>query len=104
MKSPTPHPLITSLSPHLFWDTEQANIDPEKNEQWIIARVLEYGFLGDWRLVVEYYGLNRIGETAKKIRDLDEKSLSFVSFLTGIPENEFLCYTTRQSNPKHWNF
>jgi len=42
---------ITSLSPELFWDVDQKNIDPEKHTRWLLERVLERGRWEDWIII-----------------------------------------------------
>lgn len=98
------HSFISELSHHLFWDTDIQKIDADKNKRWLIHRVLEYGLIKDWYLINAFYGLNEITATAIKIRDLDKKTMSFISLLSKIPKEEFKCYSINQSNPKHWNF
>lgn len=95
---------VTQFSSHLFWDIESKKIDFEKNKKWLIKRVLEYGLLNDWLIVYKYYGINKIAQITMQIRDLDDKSLSFISLLSDVPKEDFLCYTTKQLSPKHWNF
>lgn len=95
---------ISKLSSHLFWDIEKSHINPDKNKKWIVQRVLEYGLLKDWRLIHTYYGLNIIVNIIKDIRDIDPRSISFISTLANIPKEKFLCYSTKQSIPKYWNF
>ena len=95
---------ISQLSPHLFWDVEISNVDGEKNKSFIIQRVLEYGFISDWRLVKNWYGMNTITQTAQNLRDLDPRALAFISVVAGVPKNQFRCYTTKQLIPPHWNF
>jgi hypothetical protein len=95
---------ITNLSPHLFWDVNRDRLDLEKNKELIIQRTLDYGLMSDWRMIREYYGINKIAKTAMTIRDLDTRSASFVAILSGIPIEKFLCYTTKQSMPQHWDF
>lgn len=92
------------LSPHLFWDIDKSNICLDKNKRWLIQRVLEYGLLNDWLIILKYYGMDEIVQTATKLKHLDKKSLSFISLLSGTPREKFLCYTFNQLNPKHWNF
>ncbi|MDA3890487.1 MAG: hypothetical protein PF517_02355 [Salinivirgaceae bacterium] len=75
-----------------------------KNTTFIIKKVLLYGFFSDWKIIMQLYGLKKIGQNALKIRGLDKKTASFVSILTGIPKDEFQCYSIKQSAPKHWNF
>lgn len=96
--------IITQFSHHLFWDVDREKIDLEKNKKWLIQRVLEYGLLKDWLIINNYYGISRIAQIAKQIKEIDDKSLSFISILSGISKEDFLCYTTKQLSPKHWNF
>ena len=95
---------INKLSVHLFWDVDKAKLDHEKNKKLIIHRVLDYGLLNDWLYIKEYYGISEIGNTAITIRDLEANSISFISLLAKIPKEQFLCFTTKQSQNKHWNF
>lgn len=92
------------LSPHLFWDVDRERIDFNKNKKWLIHRVLEYGLLKDWVLIYKYYGIEEIAQIVIQLKDLDKKSISFISVLSKIPKEKFLCYATRQLNPEHWNF
>jgi hypothetical protein len=66
--------------------------------------VLEYGLIDDWRFILKYYGIKRIAEIAKTFRELDEKSLYFISYLSDTPVEEFRCYNYQPSQPRHWNF
>jgi len=40
----------------------------------------------------------------KKVRTLDEKTLSFICTVADAKKEEFRCYTTKPSLPQHWNF
>ena len=48
---------ITQFSTYLFWDVKREDLDMEKHSRYIIKRVLEYGMLLDWKMVLQYYGL-----------------------------------------------
>jgi hypothetical protein len=96
--------LISSLSPHLFWDIDKYRVDLEQDKKLIIQRVMEYGLYKDWQLLYSYYGINEIAKIACTIKDLEVKSAVFLSFLSKVPKENFLCYTTKQSTPRHWNF
>jgi len=93
-----------NFSPHLFWDVEPSKIDFDKHKAWVIQRVLEYGLMNDWKLIHQYYGINEIAQTVMNLKDIDKKSASFISVLSGIPKEKFLCYSINPSKPKHWNF
>ena len=94
---------IADFSQHLFWDVDRNKLDWEKNKAQIVKRVLEYGLLHDWNILQQQYGIKKIGEICKELRSLDEKSLGFISLLTGIPKESFRCYILKQSIPQHWN-
>ena len=97
-------PDINSLSPHLFWDVDIREITWEEHKIFILQRVLEYGVLSDWTNLHSHVGIAELGKIATQIRSLDKKSLAFISTLSNIPITDFLCYTTQQSTPQHWNF
>ena len=96
--------IVESLSKHLFWDIDISNIDEKKHQRFIIKKVLQFGTYNDWKVILNFYGKETIINNSKTIKDLDKKTLSFLSVVSGIPKTEFLCYTTEQSMPKHWNF
>lgn len=100
-KTNPPHLLF---SEHLFWDVERESLDYEKDKSYIIKQVLEYGLLNDWRVLLKQYGLAVIAGAAKNFRELDAKTASFVSALTGIPKEDFRCYKNQQSKPPYWHF
>ncbi len=95
---------LEDLSEHLFWDVNIDKLDFQRNRRHIIHRVLDYGLINDWKIIQNYYGINEIAKVASGIRDLDKKSASFVSLISKIPKENFLCYTTKQLTQKHWNF
>ena len=96
--------LINTLSNHLFWDVDTSSIDTEAHSKYIITKVLQFGLYKDWTNLRKFYGLERIVKTAKNIKDLDRKTASFLSAIADVPKDNFLCYTTKQSTPKHWYF
>ncbi len=95
---------IQHFSKHLFWDVDRNTLDFEKYKSYIVKQVLEYGLIEDWVLIQKYYGIEQITEVSKSFRELDKKALSFISFLSKTPLEEFRCYTYQQSIPPHWNF
>ncbi len=95
---------LNQFSQHLFWDIKPTSEDIDNRKAFIIKRVLEYGLWADWLLIHEYYGLEEITKQALTFHDLEPRALAFVAQLSGIPREQFLCYTTRQLIPPHWNF
>jgi hypothetical protein len=94
--------LSNKFSKHLFWDVDASKLDAERSKKLIVHRVLEYGTLKDWQLIYVRYGIGEIAKIALSIKDLDIKVASFVSLLSDIPKEKFLCYSTKPLTPKHW--
>ena len=95
---------IQRFSVNLFWDVDKDRIDLVKNAPYVVQRVLEYGQIGDWKLLLEYYGLARVVSVSRNLRSLDPRALAFISTVSRTPIELFRCYNTRQSNPEHCNF
>jgi hypothetical protein len=102
MKSTTLN--IKVLSPHLFWDVDIKKLSFKDNKEFIVRRILDYGLLSDWMELNKSLSIDEIADLVLNIRDLDYKSLSFIAAISKRPKEKFLCYTTRQSTPSHWNF
>jgi hypothetical protein len=94
---------ISDLSKHLFWDVNAAALDPDENKRLIISRVMDYGLMSDWKTIYHYYGIEIIAETLKTVKELSLPAASLVSLLSGVPIEQFLCYTTKQLNQKFWS-
>jgi len=93
---------ITKLSSHLFWDVDAGMLKVEDDFPFIVKRILEYGLIDDWHLLKSNFSIEKITEVVKQFRDLDHKSLSFISTLSKEPKQNFRCFTTQQSIPPHW--
>ena len=95
---------LRSLSKHLFWETDISTIDEKKHKRYIITKILLYGLYADWIKLVNRYSLETIVDNARQMRELDKRTASFLSVIGDVPKNSFLCYNTKPSIPKHWNF
>ena len=95
---------LSKLSSHLFWDIDKEQADMDSCPSQIIQRVLEYGTWDDWKLILSYYGLDKIVSECRRLRTLDAKALSFISCISHTDKTQFRCYHTTQSNPAHWHF
>ena len=96
--------IIKGFSSYLFWDVDTSSIDMEKHSAYMVQRVLELGQLSDWKSLVAYYGLERIVETARNLRTLDPKALSFIATISSTAKESYRCYTQKQSFQTHWNY
>ena len=79
---------INMFSAHLFWDVRKEDVDFDEHAQYIIKRVLEYGLLEDWNLIRQYYGLSKIVEVAKELRDLEPRALAYISAVSKTPKTK----------------
>lgn len=95
---------IDLLSPHLFWDVERSKVTFRGNKQFIIKRILEYGLLSDWMELCKHLDIDQIADLVSDIKDLDNKSLSFIAAMSKRPKESFLCYTMKQSMNPHLLF
>ncbi len=94
---------IADFSPHLFWDVDLNDFDFEKHGMFFSQRVIEYGKIDDWNLLKNLYGLEKIKEFALQFRTLDAVSLSFLSAIFKINQEEFRCYKHKQQVQNCWN-
>jgi len=95
---------ILGLSKSLFWDVDPQTIDPKKHAAYIIERVVTLGTMEDFLIIKEYYGKEKIKQTVKNLRYLNERDLNFCSVYFNIPIIQFRCYTIKQLNQTHWNY
>jgi hypothetical protein len=95
---------LDNLSAHLFWDVNPDILTLEKNKKLIIQRVLNYGLINDWQIIVKQYGISEIANVAVSLRELDKKSAAFISLLSKIPQEKFRCFSSKQSTPEHLIF
>lgn len=94
--------LSMNLSKVIFWDTNYDTINWGNKARYVIEKVVMYGTVEDWNAIKAFYGMNRIKTETLQSRDLDAKTLSFLSCIFKIPKEQFRCYTERQSQPQHW--
>jgi len=59
----------------LFWDTE--NLDPQKNEKFIIERILNFGNEEDFHWALEFYGEEKIKKAVLENNAISRKSVFF---------------------------
>ena len=87
---------VQQLSAPCFWDTDRRTFDMDQYPAFIVSRVFEIGTLNDWRLLVSYYGLDRIVDVCKQLRNLDPVSLSFITTVSDTNPADYRCYISRR--------
>ena len=76
----------------LFWDVPASALDLDKNRRLILERVFSRGNIEEFQSVNQYYTRDEIRESVKKIGNLDNKTLHFISKTYQIKPVEFKCY------------
>ena len=90
---------IIHLSSKAFWDVDMSKLDYEKNADYIIRKVFEYGSWEDLLEVTAYYQIDKIKKALLTAHYLTEKTMVFSSKLFHIPLPEYKCYNTKQYHP-----
>ncbi len=88
----------------LLWDVDTSNIDYDDCADYVIERLVQRGKLKDWFELQNYYGLSKIKEVTMQARYLDKYTLSFLSVVFKVPQEEFRCYKFRQLNQGLWPY
>jgi Arc/MetJ-type ribon-helix-helix transcriptional regulator len=81
-----------------FWDTDPAQIDLDKNKEYIAERVLDWGQTEDVRWLINTYGKELIKTVVKNRRGLSPKSAIFWADILGINQREVACLSKPYQN------
>jgi hypothetical protein len=72
----------------LFWDTSELN--PQKNQKFIIERILNFGDEDDFHWALKTYGEDGVRENLMQSKVLDKKSLFFWCQYFNLNQNKCL--------------
>lgn len=89
----------------LFWDVDPDALDVDKDEVYILARVLERGRLSDVRWVMETYGLNRIHRFFRDVghSEISKRTTGFWrAFFDAEEEKWAQTHTLRSNSSAPW--
>jgi len=86
---------IKHLNKRIFWDINIENLDCEKSKQKIIERIAVYGTENDEKIMYILYPLSVIKKHLKMSDILNEKTISYFSFILNEKEDKFKCYTKK---------
>lgn len=90
--------ILTNLRESLFWDVDFKKLDLQKDAQFIIGRVLDFGNLKEWKAIEKFYGLKKIKEVAQNHIFSDKRSANFWAMVLGISLANLKC--TRKLSTK----
>jgi hypothetical protein len=86
-----------NLSKQAFWDVHFDKIDYQKNADFVITRIFEYGSLSDLRALLDFYGLERSKQAIINARFLKKNAINTASLIFDIQRNTIPCYNTKPS-------
>jgi hypothetical protein len=66
-----------NISPHLLWEYDIEKFNWERSYKIVIERVIQLGWLEDWREIYKFYGPEKILETVEWSKQLDERDKRF---------------------------
>ena len=90
------------FSENLFWDADPVDLDMQRHKKYVVQRALERGTISDILQMFHLYGIGDVIATAKSLRSLEPKALSFIACLADEPRENFRCYTNKQSLKAPW--
>lgn len=89
-----------------FWDVDFKKLDPEKNYQYMIVRLLERGDELVIKWLYKKYSTDLIKEVITTQRGLSPKTASFWALLLGIDQRKIVCLQTPylKMRQAHWPY
>jgi len=79
------------LRPSLFWEINSKKLDEQKDAEFIIGRVLDFGNLKEWKAIKDFYGFARIKKTVQRHIFSDPRSANFWAIIFGIDLKSLRC-------------
>ena len=80
-----------ALRPTLFWEVNPKKLDEQKDAEFIIGRVLDFGNLREWKAIKDFYGLAEIKKTVQRHIFSDPRSANFWAIIFGIHLKNLRC-------------
>lgn len=89
-----------------FWDIDFNTLDFEKNSEYIIARILEYGDPESTDWLFSFYDKDVILGVLKKSRQLSPKSANYWALIFDVPKEEIKCLNKqfRETRSRVWPY
>jgi hypothetical protein len=93
-----------NISSKAFWDTNFEALDYERNKDYIIAKVFEFGKWKDISEITKFYGEEQVKQSLVSSFSLSNATFSFASAIFKIPKEQFKCYEQKQFQKSAWPF
>jgi hypothetical protein len=88
----------------LFWDVNQAELNPHTSKSLIMERVLTRGNMDEFKQLIRFYTIQELTQTVLKIGYMDRRTLNFIAEYLNLSKEDFLCYKKKLSSPEHCSF
>ncbi len=85
---------LQSLSDTLFWDVNRETVEPEKNQRFLICRVMDRGTREDVRNTFAYYSEAVVLKNLQEARSLDRKTIHYFANRYNLPFESFRAWST----------
>jgi nicotinamide mononucleotide adenylyltransferase len=83
--------MIPKFLKNYFWDVDIAEVDKEKNEKFIIERILEHGNKKAVNWMKKTFPKNRIKDVVRKSRRLSLRTANYWAVIFNLKRNDVLC-------------
>ena len=92
------------FSKRLFWDVDTNSLNAQKDQFFIIERVMNYGLWNDFVELIQFYGKDTIRQEIVKSSYLKKDVLNFLCLYLNLKPSQFKCYKRRQLTEAHWDY
>lgn len=90
---------LPEFSPWLFWDSDRAKIDYERDRNKIIRRIFDIGLVEDVVEAMWYYSREDLVEALTSAAYLPQNAQLLASALFHLKPEDFKCSTSKQLHP-----
>lgn len=89
-----------------FWDVDFSGLDFERNPDYVIARILEYGDARAIRWMLKSADKKKIEKIVEESRQLSRKSANFWSLFFNISREKIRCLqkSYQKMQKSHWPY
>lgn len=84
----------------LFWDV--ADLNPLKDYNFIIGRILNFGDTEDFKWAMKFYGLEKVKQSLLESRQLEKKSLYFWCQYFNIDKSQCISKLSANKHSAFW--
>lgn len=82
-----------------FWSDKFEELDPDRDGDYMIARVFDAGTFLDMQEAIRYYGLDQIKKALIEAADLQESTISHTAIWLNLKPTDYRSHIRRINNP-----